>query len=225
MAHEITEENIKAGQAVYTAVLLKIYNLLVLNISNNWIWRCPKRYQLEQYRKLATDNHLDIGVGTGYYLKQNTWPKNTKLALMDPNPLCLAAAKKAAGSLLPQTYQADIFKTPEANLSNRFKSVSMNYLLHCLPGNLDDKAITITHAVAMLKPGGILFGATILSDENLQTGMSKRLAAFYNKKKIFSNIDDNYQTLKQILEANLSHVDIKIMGCVALFSGYKPELV
>ncbi|MGQ3890701.1 class I SAM-dependent methyltransferase [Legionella sp. CNM-4043-24] len=218
---EISESDIKAGQAVYTGFILKIYDLWVLGISNRWIWRCPSRYLQEQFDSFASVNHLDIGVGTGHYLKHHTWPQRTRLALMDLNPGCLEAAKNAVRPLPAETYEADIFKQQPASLNEQFDSISINYLLHCLPGNMIEKSIAIKHAVAMLKPGGLLFGATILADENLQSGMSRRLMAFYNEKRIFSNQHDDRQSLQMALEKNLERVEITVRGCVALFIGYK----
>lgn len=217
---KITESDIKAGQAVYTPFMLKIYNLLVLYVSNYWVWRCPKRYQLAQYHQYVTSHHLDIGVGTGYYLKNTPWPINTELSLMDLNPDCLHSTEEAMKWLHPKIYLADIFK-PQKALNEQFDSISINYLLHCLPGDMKDKRVVIDNAVAMLKPKGILFGATILSDRELQTFASTRLMAFYNKKQIFSNQADDRRSLKEVLEKHFSNVEIKIMGCVALFRGTK----
>lgn len=216
----VTESEIKAGQVVYTPVMLKIYNLLVLYVSNYWIWRCPKRYQLEQYQRYVRSCHLDIGVGTGFYLKNTSWPENTQLSLMDLNPSCLASAAAAVKELSPTTYLADIFK-PQADLVEHFDSISINYLLHCLPGDMNTKSVVIKNAVAMLKPQGVLFGATILSDPELQTFLSTRLMTFYNGKQIFSNQNDRRLLLKAVLEHYLIEVDVRIVGCVALFKGIK----
>lgn len=217
----ISESDIKKGQAVYTPLLLKLYNVWVLDLSNQWIWRCNKALQVEQFRKNVSANHLDIGVGTGYFLNQCQWPASAQLALMDLNPNCLDAAKKLLEKQSPAVYLADIFK-PQPALAGQFDSISMNYLLHCLPGNMENKQEAIANAVAMLAPGGLLFGATILSDESLQTGLSRRLAAFYNKKGIFSNQEDSLEALKKALSKNLSEVEISVEGCVALFKGKKP---
>lgn len=216
----VSESDIKAGQAVYMPFTLKIYNLLVLYVSNYWIWRCPKRYQLNQYHHYVTANHLDIGVGTGYYLKNTPWLIDTELSLMDLNSDCLHSTAQSMKWLHPKTYLADIFKPQEA-LHEQFDSISMNYLLHCLPGDMKVKRSVIENAIAMLKPKGVLFGATILSDLELQTFASIRLMAFYNKKQIFSNENDNRAALKEMLEKYLNDVDIKVMGCVALFKGIK----
>ena len=50
----VKESDIKKGQAVYTPIMLKLYNLWVLDISNQWIWRCPKAKQLEQFNKYTS---------------------------------------------------------------------------------------------------------------------------------------------------------------------------
>src|SRR5215204_7263013 len=54
-----------AGQAIYNPATLALYNIVVLGISNRLIWRCPTRHILQLYNQHATDNHLDVGVGTG----------------------------------------------------------------------------------------------------------------------------------------------------------------
>ena len=58
----------EAGQAVYTRPLLSVYDLWVLGISNSFIWKCPTRLQRAHYRQHLEQEHLDVDVGTGYYL-------------------------------------------------------------------------------------------------------------------------------------------------------------
>lgn len=217
---DISEEEIKSGQAIYTPLLLKVYDLWVIHFSNRLIWRCPKHLQLKQFQDNVSTNHLDIGVGTGYYLQRCQWPKNTRLALMDLNPACLDTAKKAIPSLSAEVYLADIFK-PQPQLENQFDSISMNFLLHCLPGDMDNKSVVIGNAVQMLKQNGVLFGATILSDKNLQTPLSSTLASLYNKKGIFSNLNDTQAGLSNALNQHLKDVTLNTIGSVALFKGYK----
>lgn len=219
----VKESDIKKGQAVYTPIMLKLYNLWVLDISNQWIWRCPKAKQLEQFNKYITSNHLDIGVGTGYYLKSCKMPTKTSVSLMDLNVNCLNEAREALfkSGIAATTYQADVFKKQSA-LSEKFSSISMNYLLHCLPGNMRTKETCINNAVSMLQSQGILFGATILGDKNLHTTTSQLLCDFYNKKGIFSNQNDFHEALLEALNKHLIDVNISIVGCVALFKGTKP---
>lgn len=220
----ISENDIHAGQAIYTRFVLQIYNFWVIHFSNRFIWRCPKKFQQEQYHRYATSNHLDIGVGTGYYLKHNTWPSNVRLALMDINRTCLNSAKRATQALLPTLYQVDVFKLQEI-LTEQFDSISTNYLLHCLPGSMHTKSIALGNIVALLKPNGVLFGATILSDEHLHTPLSRFISRFYNQKNYFSNRYDTQAALLDSLQKHLTQVEIEVIGCVALFKGYKASTV
>lgn len=64
----ISKVEIEKGQAVYTPTMLKIYNFLVVNFSNRFIWRCPKEKLIKLHQNNITTDHCDIGVGTGYYL-------------------------------------------------------------------------------------------------------------------------------------------------------------
>lgn len=218
----ISEAEIKAGQAVYSPLLLKIYNLWVVDFSNAFIWRCPKRHQIKLFQENVSNNHLDIGVGTGYYLNQCNWADDAQISLMDLNPNCLNAAKSKLSKYNPVCYKADIYK-PQQQLANRFDSISMNFLLHCLPGDMETKSIAIKHAVAMLAPNGVLFGATILADDNLHNFISRQLNQFYNYKKIYTNSSDDKKTLQRILNKHLTDVEFRLIGCVALFKGIKPE--
>lgn len=219
----VKESDIKKGQAVYTPIMLKLYNLWVLDISNQWIWRCPKAKQLEQFNKYMTSNHLDIGVGTGYYLNACKIPAQPHLSLMDLNLNCLNKAQESLikRGISPTTYHADIFKK-QPELSEKFSSISMNYLLHCLPGDMQIKEKCIDNAVSMLQPQGVLFGATIVANNNLHTTASRFLCGFYNKKGIFSNQEDTHEALLQTLSKHLIEVNVSIVGCVAIFSGTKP---
>ena len=81
-----TPEEIAAGQAIYTPKLLSIYDLLVLGLSNRFIWKCPTPRQLAHYDRHVSANHLDVGVGTGYFLDRCLFPVTApRVALMDIN--------------------------------------------------------------------------------------------------------------------------------------------
>ena len=95
----VTEEQVEAGQAVYSKSMLVIYDWLVLQFSNRLIWKCPSKQILALYDRHVTANHLDVGVGTGYFLDHCRFLNvRTRLGLMDLNPNCLdAAARRVAG--------------------------------------------------------------------------------------------------------------------------------
>jgi hypothetical protein len=101
----------------------------------------------------------------------------------------------------------------------RFESVAANYLLHCLPGEVESKAATLAeHVRANLEPGGVLFGATILDRGVPHSRIGRRLLRVYNRKGIFANADDDEPGLRRGLASCLNEVQIEVVGAVALFA-------
>lgn len=204
--------------AIYNALTLKFYNLWVLRLSNKWIWRCPTQLQLLHFQQHIGVNHLDIGVGTGYYIKHCRFMENAALSFMDINPSCLQYAYDVNQKRKPKLYCHDVFDSYQV-FGERFDSISINYLLHCLPGSMAFKATALNNICAWLKPEGKLFGSTILSDDHLHTPSSRALMRFYQNKHIFVNQQDTLSALSAELHHQLHEVDIEVIGCVALFSG------
>lgn len=64
----VTSEQIEAGQAVYSKRTLAFYDFVVLGFSNRFLWKCPTQRLVHLYNNNITLNHLDVGVGTGYFL-------------------------------------------------------------------------------------------------------------------------------------------------------------
>ncbi len=209
------------GQAVYTKRMLGIYDFLVLGISNQWIWKCPTSHLLEFYNRQISSNHLDVGVGTGYFLDHcvfsNTDPR---VALMDLNLNSLASAAARIERYKPETYRANVLEAIDIDAA-AFESIGVNYLLHCLPGSMAEKAVCFDHLSPCLAAGGKLFGSTILSGGVKRNWAAKRLMAFYNKKGIFGNEEDELKGLHEALEERFVEVKIKVIGCVVLFCGSK----
>jgi len=214
-------EQVAAGQAVYTPRSLRLYDWLVLGISNRLIWKCPTRDLLRLYDDHVSANHLDVGVGTGYFLDKCRFPVAApRVALLDLNPACLQAAAKRIGRYAPEVQQANVLE-PLSIAGPLFDSVGINYLLHCLPGTLATKAVVFEHAAALLNPAGVLFGSTILGRGVRRNWAARRLMGFYNQRRIFSNTDDDPETLQQALDAHFIDTSITMCGCVALFMGRK----
>ena len=87
-----------ASAAAYSKVALMVYDLWVTHFSNRYVWRCPVEVHRDHYRKWIGKRHLEVGVGTGYYLSGAILREVEHVALLDPNPMCLAAAKRRIGS-------------------------------------------------------------------------------------------------------------------------------
>ena len=215
----ITGKQVEAGQAVYSKSMLAIYDWLVLRFSNRLIWKCPSKQIRALYDRNLTANHLDVGVGTGYFLDRCRFPNDRpRLGLMDLNPNCLDAAANRVARYRPEVYRANILDPIGLEIS-RFDSISMTYLLHCLPGTIKTKSAVFRHLKALLNEGGVIFGATLLSEGVCRSWAAKRLMAFYNSKGIFTNDQDDLQGLRTVLADHLNAVTVEVVGCAALFSG------
>lgn len=220
--HSSLHQDIFAGQAIYSPFILALYDWWVLGISNQWIWRCPTKHLLDHFQRHVTPNHLDIGVGTGYFLDRVQFPSPTpRLTLLDLNSSCLQAAAKRVSRYTPTSYRADILQPLIIEAPN-YDSISLNYVLHCLPGTLHSKAIVFDHLKTVLNPGGIIFGSTLLHDSNQRHRIAERFMNTYNAKKIFSNEKDHEDGLKTILTQRFTNVTIERKGYAALFSARNP---
>jgi len=211
-------EDIEAGQAVYTPRVLRLYDLLVLGLSNRFIWKCPTPRLLAFYDAHVTGNHLDVGVGTGYFLDRCHFPAaSPRVALMDLNENALRFAANRIARAAPKTFRRNVLE-PIVFDAEPFDSIGVNYLLHCLPGAIEEKAIVFDHLRPLMRDGAILFGSTLLQGGVARSAAARRLMAFYNAKGVFSNARDDLDGLRRALEARFRDVSIEVVGCAALFS-------
>jgi len=218
-AMSVSPEQVAAGHAVYTKRMLGIYDFLVLGLSNRPIWRCPTQRLVEHYNRHVTANHLDVGVGTGYFLDRCRFPSNApRVALMDLNQNALDFASHRIARYAPETYVRNVLE-PIPIDAVKFGSVGINYLLHCLPGTIESKSVAFDHLKTLMNPGAVIFGSTLLQGGVARSWPAKRLMDFYNRKAIFSNENDDVDGLKRALGQRFRSVSIEIVGCAALFSG------
>lgn len=217
MLNKPSEHDIQCGQAVYTKKSLPLYDLIVTKFSNRFIWQCSRNDLIQFFKENTSHNHLDIGVGTGYFLEQlHLTPGKQRIGLLDLNKHCLDYAENKLKQFHPEVYQHDVFE-PFTSITKKFDSVSLNYVLHCLPGTMSQKALSFDHIKDVLNPGGKLFGTTILGKGTHQNCLAKKLMAFYNSKKIFHNVNDDKEMLLNELNKRFANVQLTVKGCVALF--------
>lgn len=210
----------KLSYKVYNNKVLYIYDLWVLGFSNHFLWKCPTRHLRTMFQTYVSTNHLDIGVGTGYYLEKCLDNIPRRLALLDLNINTLIKASSRIAPLKCEIYKVNILK--QINLDcEGFDSISLNYVLHCLPGKLHEKTIVFQNIYSYLNKGGILFGSTILGEGVPQNYFAKKLMALYNKKGIFSNYNDSIDELESLLQMYFSKVKVTVIGNVACFYAQK----
>lgn len=215
----ITPEQVEAGHSIYTKQTLANYDFVVLGASNHLVWKCPTQRLLEHYNKHITANHLDVGVGTGYFLDRCQFPSPTpRVALMDLNSNALEFTAQRIARYKPEIYRQNVLEPISLSLE-KFDSVGINYLLHCVPGSIESKSVAFNHLKALMNPNAIIFGSTLLQGGVQRSWFAKRLMDIYNKRGIFSNQQDDLEGLEQSLSKWLRNISVEVIGCAALFSG------
>jgi SAM-dependent methyltransferase len=216
---EIAVEKENQGQAAFTRTVLAFYDLLVLQLTCRLVWRCPNERILATYQEHLTGNHLEVGVGTGYFLDRFQFPTDRpRIGLLDLNANSLERTARRIARYQPEIYQANVLAPIKIN-ARRFDSVGMNYVLHCLPGGLPAKGVSFAHLKALLNPGGVLFGATLLQDGLHRSGAAVSLMRLCNAYQTLDNVGDSKDGLVLALRQHLNDVRVEVAGCVALFSG------
>ncbi|SFI10395.1 class I SAM-dependent methyltransferase [Planctomicrobium piriforme] len=217
----ILPKDVDAGQAVYSRRVLSLYDVLVLGLSNRFIWKCPTSRLVQLYNDHVSANHLDVGVGTGFFLDKCRFPSTSpRLVLMDLNENCLAATAQRVARYSPQTVRRNVLESVDID-GAKFDSIGLNYVLHCLPGRLADKCVVFDHLRPLLNDGGVVFGSTLLSQGIHRGFAARRLMAAYNGKGIFSNSEDSLDELQRQLAARFGDWSVEVAGCAAIFSARK----
>jgi hypothetical protein len=140
----LDENAVAKAHAVYTPFTLAIYDVLVHGLSNRFAWRCPTQRLVELYRQNLSTDHLEAGVGTGLLLERAATPKLKRLVLLDANRNCLDRAGARLARFKPELHQVNLL-VPLTLRTTPVASVGLTYVLHCLPGRMDEKLKAIDH--------------------------------------------------------------------------------
>ncbi len=213
----VTKEQVEAGQAAYTPGFLGFYDFLILRVIVPYIWRCPIEHPLKMYREYLSSNHLEIGVGSGYFLDNCNFPSdNPRLALMDLNPNSLKFTGERVSRYKPELYTTNILDPIKQNIE-KFDSIAINAVIHCLPGTMQAKMVVFDNIKQLLNPGGVVFGSTILNLGVKQNWLTKKFMKRFNNNKVFCNLEDDLTTLKEGLNTRFSNSEVNVIGTAALF--------
>ena len=205
-----------ASGGIYNPVTLRLYDAGVLGLTNRLIWRCPTATMVEHYRSHAGRSHLDVGPGTGYFLERIDSPS---LTLLDLNASCLAAASDRVGHGRSVASLQQSFFDPLPR-EHSFDSIGLNFLLHCIPSH--EKWDRLSQLRGHLRPGGTIFGSTLIPDPETATLAARALNSTYNKLGVFGNADDTMDELENALRG-YAEVSTRRVGQVALFSARRPQ--
>lgn len=206
-----------AGQRVYTPLVLSIYDWYVLEFSCGKIWQCSRDHLLAQYQRCVGPRHLDVGVGTGYYLDHVHFPTATpEVTLLDLNPESLAHTSRRIARYAPQVVHGNVLE-PNSLPDGHFDSIGLSFLFHCLPAGGAGKWRALDYLGPKLAPGGTLFGSTILG-RSAPLLRQRWLMRVYNRSGIFDNRADDMDALEHELHSRFDDVQIEREGVVALFT-------
>jgi len=210
--------NTEPGSSVYSPIILKLYNFAVLGLSNRFAWECPtKTVLLPFYKENLGLKHLDVGVGTGYYLAHAGLTKSHQISLLDLNENSLRTAAAQVKEAKVRTFKLDIMQPFAEPADTGYDSISLFYLLHCLPGTMDDKETAIANLKRYLSKDGVLYGATVLGDEVAHNPIGRFALKLYNENGVMHNLADTFDGLQRMLKRQFQNVQIRRHNKVALF--------
>lgn len=135
---------------------LKYYDILVNTINCKYAWKCDKKHIKNLYKRNIRRNHLEIGPGTGYFIKPY---KFNNLTLVDVNNDILEyVSNQHACKYIRQ----NLFLSKEKiNLLDN-SSVGVNCVLHCVPGKLEDKIKNLIDSFS--DRNIVIFGSSVVND-------------------------------------------------------------
>ena len=203
----------------YSPLGLRLYDPLIVETLAPRVWRCSPGRIVDFYDRHVTANHADLGVATGYFLDRcNFRSPHPRLALIDLQPHCLRYAAQRLVRYRPETYLRDAL-TPMVGIpGERFASIAIGGVLHCLQGDLRRKARVFDAIAPLATAGTKIFGYTLLR-EGVDTRMARVARALLNRAGVVDNLNDTAGDLRAELEARFADVSIELSGCMALFSG------
>jgi len=212
--------NLALKNLFYSKVIFSMYDKLVLKYAMPIIWKCKVADIENFYNNHITINHLDIAAGTGFFLNNcKSLPDNTRLTVMDINPVCLDILEKQLQRFNTKVYKQDIMKPIEG--SEKYSSIGLSLLLHCLPGDMKSKEIVFRNIKKVLKSDGTVFGTTFIY-KNQKVNLLTRFWAFqYNFMGLLNNHSDTLLDLKTILDKNFQEYNIETIGHCVFFTAKK----
>lgn len=213
----MNEPEVDAAVAAYTPAGLAIYDTVALGLITRMVWRCSKAELLALYNRNLSARHMELGVGTGYFLDRASFPDPApEITLVDLNLHTLAYTARRIQRYRPAVVRANLVH-PLPPAHRGFLSVGASFLLHCMPGDIPAKAVVLRSAAAALAPGGRFFGSTILASGVRPNPAARALMALFNRKGVLNNSRDDLGDLDRELSRTFAHHTITVRGCVAIF--------
>lgn len=196
---------------------LQLYDVFVNEINCKYIWSCDKSKIFNLYQKNVRPNHVEIGPGTGYYLKPSMHKiKNLSLVDINQDILDYSQKKLKEDNCNIETFRINLFSNPTKFTITENSSIGVNCVLHCIPGKLQDKIQCILDNIENDK-NVILFGTTVVHDKSDSVLVNLELK-FLNYFKIFQNCNDFSHELVEYLHKKKYTYRIEKFGQILFFT-------
>ena len=217
-----TSDKMHAGARYYGALTLPLYDAAVLNIAVPYGWGVPLKTGREMYRRLVGARHLDIGVATGYFLRKALEERDeAEITLMDLNENATRyAADKLRRFDVTQAVGDALEPFP---VDGPFDSIAMFHLLHCMPGTVAEKAVAFDHAIEVLAPGGVCFGASVTPAGRKLGPLGRMILTASNKTGALNNAADDHDALRAEIESRFHDTKIELQGVMTLWEARNPK--
>ncbi|WP_187645693.1 class I SAM-dependent methyltransferase [Streptomyces sp. TRM49041] len=214
-------DQVHAGQAMYRPYTLPLYDLVAFKFNCRFLFRVPVPEVVAMFDRNVSPDHLDVGVGTGYFLDNCRTAPQQAITLADLNEHSLRHAARRLARFDVRTVRANALE-PLPLPEGAYGSASMNFLLHCVPGTIREKAKVLDHVAACVRPGGRVFGATVLT-RGVPVGAAARATlAMWNRRGVMHNSEDSLDDLRTELAARFLSHTLTVHGCTALFEADVP---
>ena len=182
-------------------------------------WKCPLggscSTTVDAFRR--TISTWESGPGTSWTAAGSSRLLH-RVALMDPNTNCLEVSSRRIDRYNPEVYEANVLEPIPFDVV-KFDSVGLNYVLHCIPGDIATKAVVFENLKALMNPGGVVFGATLLHDGVRRIWLARQVMDRNNKHGIFTNVNDSLDGLRLALSQHFTDSAVEVVGCVGIFTG------
>lgn len=204
----------RKSQRFFNPLLLSIYDFFLFNFISPYLWGCKEALLVNWYRSLCGTKHLEVGVGTGHLLDKSS-PAIHRLSLMDLSVSCLDKTSKRLKRYNPNTWHKNIL-LPLNDVEDRFDSISINYVMHCVAGTYKTKGVSFGYLKNLLTDDGVLFGASVLRTDD--SGRAARiLMNLLNWTGVFNNNGDTIQDLQESLQRHFRFSKVIKRSSSALF--------
>jgi len=206
------------SQRYFNSLSLFFYDFILYGIVSRFAWGSSTQRLDAHYRTYASANHLEVGVGTGYLLNRVVFASNRpRVALMDLSVACLERTRRKVARHAPTIHVQNLLEPVRESIPV-FDSISINYVMHCIPGSFKEKGVALTNLAPLLSAQGVLFGTTVLSEGMAKNLLAKPAMWLLNLLGVFNNRQDNAQDLKACLAQNFQVLEFEVVGVTAYFA-------